>query len=107
MPEHLRETIFARGVTSKPDAPGGRGIGLALVRIVTAQHGGKVEVTDDFSGGALFVGGYRQASLRRKPLMRDVLIVDDDFMVAEIHRRFVDRWMVFSRSRSRAQARKR
>lgn len=23
--------------------------------------------------------------------MRDVLVVDDDFMVAEIHRRFVDR----------------
>jgi two-component system, CitB family, sensor kinase len=55
VPEHLRETIFARGVTSKPDAPGGRGIGLALVRIVTAQHGGTVEVTDDASGGALFV----------------------------------------------------
>jgi sensor histidine kinase regulating citrate/malate metabolism len=55
VPEHLRESIFARGVTSKPDAPGGRGIGLALVRIVTAQHGGTVEVTDDSSGGALFV----------------------------------------------------
>ena len=26
----------------------------------------------------------------RRPLMRDVLIVDDDFMVAEIHRRFVE-----------------
>ena len=25
VPEHLRESIFARGVTSKPDAPGGRG----------------------------------------------------------------------------------
>jgi len=38
VPEHLREAIFARGVTSKPDVPGGRGIGLALVRLVTAQH---------------------------------------------------------------------
>ena len=55
VPEHLRESIFARGVTSKPDAPGGRGIGLALVRIVTSQYGGTVEVTDDPSGGALFV----------------------------------------------------
>jgi sensor histidine kinase regulating citrate/malate metabolism len=55
VPEHLRESIFARGVTSKPEAPGGRGIGLALVRIVTTQHGGTVEVTDDPSGGALFV----------------------------------------------------
>jgi two-component system, CitB family, sensor kinase len=55
VPEHLRESIFARGVTSKPDVPGGRGIGLALVRIVSTQHGGTVQVTDDPSGGALFV----------------------------------------------------
>jgi two-component system CitB family sensor kinase len=55
VPEHLRESIFSRGVTSKPEVPGGRGIGLALVRLVTAQHGGTVSVTDDPSGGALFV----------------------------------------------------
>ena len=55
VPEHLREEIFARGVTSKPDVPGGRGIGLALVRLVTAQHGGTVEVSDAPAGGALFV----------------------------------------------------
>jgi sensor histidine kinase regulating citrate/malate metabolism len=55
VPEHLREAIFARGVTSKPDVPGGRGIGLALVRLVSAQHGGTVEVSDSASGGALFV----------------------------------------------------
>ncbi|ORB68905.1 ATPase [Mycolicibacterium tusciae] len=55
VPEQLRESIFARGVTSKSEVPGGRGIGLALVRIVTSQHGGSVQVTDDPSGGALFV----------------------------------------------------
>ena len=55
VPEHLREEIFARGVTSKPDVPGGRGIGLALVRLVTAQHGGTVEVSDAPAGGARFV----------------------------------------------------
>jgi two-component system, CitB family, sensor kinase len=55
VPEHLREAIFARGVTSKPDVPGGRGIGLALVRLVSAQHGGTVQVSDGPSGGALFV----------------------------------------------------
>jgi sensor histidine kinase regulating citrate/malate metabolism len=55
VPEHLREEIFARGVTSKPDVPGGRGIGLALVRLVTSQHGGIVEISDDPAGGALFV----------------------------------------------------
>jgi two-component system CitB family sensor kinase len=55
VPEHLREAIFARGVTSKPDVPGGRGIGLALVRLVSAQHGGMVQVSDSPTGGALFV----------------------------------------------------
>lgn len=55
VPEHLRESIFSRGVTSKAEVPGGRGIGLALVRLVTAQHGGAVEVTDAPGGGALFV----------------------------------------------------
>jgi sensor histidine kinase regulating citrate/malate metabolism len=54
VPQHLREEIFARGVTSKPDVPGGRGIGLALVRIVSSQLGGTVEVTDAPSGGACF-----------------------------------------------------
>ena len=54
VPEHLREAIFARGVTSKSDVPGGRGIGLALVRLVTAQHGGSVEVSDAPGGGARF-----------------------------------------------------
>jgi hypothetical protein len=54
VPESLRESIFARGVTSKPDVPGGRGIGLALVRLVSAQLGGHVEVTDGPHGGAVF-----------------------------------------------------
>ena len=54
VPEHLRESIFARGVTSKPDVPGGRGIGLALVRLVSAQLGGEVVVSDGPSGGAVF-----------------------------------------------------
>lgn len=54
VPEHLREEIFARGVTSKPEVPGGRGIGLALVRLVSAQLGGTVDVTDAPSGGARF-----------------------------------------------------
>ncbi|MDT5311273.1 MAG: two-component system, CitB family, sensor kinase [Mycobacterium sp.] len=54
VPIHLREEIFARGVTSKPDVPGGRGIGLALVRLVSAQLGGTVEVTDGPVGGARF-----------------------------------------------------
>lgn len=54
VPEHLRGEIFARGVTSKPDQPGGRGIGLALVRIIAVQHGGTATVEDAPGGGALF-----------------------------------------------------
>jgi len=61
VPEHLRESIFARGVTSKPDVPGGRGIGLALVRLVSAQLGGTVEVTDGPDGGAVFAVRLPQA----------------------------------------------
>lgn len=55
VPQALRESVFARGVTSKPDVPGGRGIGLALVRLVTAQHGGHAEIDDAPGGGASFV----------------------------------------------------
>ncbi len=55
VPQSVRAQIFSRGVTSKPEVPGGRGIGLALVRLVTAQHGGSVEVSDAAGGGALFV----------------------------------------------------
>lgn len=64
VPEHLREAIFARGVTSKPDVPGGRGIGLALVRLVTAQHGGSIDVTDGPDGGASFVVRLPEVSAR-------------------------------------------
>ncbi|WP_396935579.1 sensor histidine kinase [Mycolicibacterium sp.] len=66
VPEHLRESIFSRGVTSKPDVPGGRGIGLALVRLVSAQHGGTIEVTDAPDGGAMFVVRLPQAAVARR-----------------------------------------
>ena len=44
VPEDLREAIFVRGFSTKPDVLGGRGIGLPLVRLVCAQRGGRVEV---------------------------------------------------------------
>lgn len=55
VPQDQRNQIFSRGVTSKPEVPGGRGIGLALVRLITAQHGGTAEVGDGDGGGAVFV----------------------------------------------------
>jgi signal transduction histidine kinase len=64
----MRESIFARGVTSKPEVPGGRGIGLALVRLVSAQLGGSVDVSDGEDGGAVFdVRLPRLASGERTP----------------------------------------
>nr|WP_319433426.1 ATP-binding protein [Mycobacterium sp. RTGN5] len=55
VPQDQRSQIFSRGVTSKPEVPGGRGIGLALVRLITAQHGGTAEVRDADVGGAVFI----------------------------------------------------
>lgn len=55
VPDSMRAEIFSRGVTSKTETPGGRGIGLALVRIVSTQHGGTAEVDDaPGTGGARF-----------------------------------------------------
>lgn len=56
VPQARREEIFARGVTSKTSVGPAeqRGIGLALVRLVTAQHGGHAEITDSPGGGASF-----------------------------------------------------
>lgn len=65
VPQEKRESIFARGVTSKPEVPGGRGIGLALVRLVSAQHGGTVDVTDAPTGGAVFTVTLPRAGANR------------------------------------------
>ncbi|GAA1008059.1 ATP-binding protein [Nocardiopsis tropica] len=54
VPEELRSRLFTRGVTSKAADLSGRGIGLALVRIVAHRHGGTAEVVDRSSGGARF-----------------------------------------------------
>ena len=39
--------LFERGVSTKAPVPGGRGIGLSLVRLVCTRRGGQVEVTGD------------------------------------------------------------
>ncbi|WP_432058458.1 sensor histidine kinase [Streptomyces sp. bgisy022] len=52
-PEHA-ETLFQRGFSTKPAGPGGRGLGLALVRQAVARHGGSLAVTSPDDGGAVF-----------------------------------------------------
>lgn len=44
VPDALRDTVFVRGFSTKEDALGGRGIGLALVRMLCERRGGSVDV---------------------------------------------------------------
>ncbi len=44
---------FTRGSGRRPDS-GGSGLGLAIVRAIATAHGGRVEVTDNAGGGAVF-----------------------------------------------------
>jgi Signal transduction histidine kinase regulating citrate/malate metabolism len=52
VPEDLEQRIFSRGFSTKPSGPVGRGVGLALVRLVCSQRGGGVTVRTD--AGATF-----------------------------------------------------
>jgi signal transduction histidine kinase len=53
-PDRLR-AMFRRGFSTKPaSGPGGRGLGLALVRQAVHRHGGTLTVTNRESGGAAF-----------------------------------------------------
>ncbi|WP_055696256.1 sensor histidine kinase [Streptomyces prasinopilosus] len=52
-PDHA-EAVFEQGFTTKPSGPGGRGLGLALVRQAVHRHGGTLTVTSEEGGGARF-----------------------------------------------------
>ncbi|MET8225441.1 ATP-binding protein [Streptomyces sp. NPDC004082] len=52
-PAHA-EAVFERGWSTKPAGPGGRGLGLALVRQAVSRHGGTLTVTEAAGGGAEF-----------------------------------------------------
>jgi two-component system, OmpR family, sensor kinase len=58
VPPQLREQIFDRFVRGDGPADtavaGGSGLGLSIVRAVASSHGGKAEVTEAPTGGALF-----------------------------------------------------
>ena len=82
----LQQRVFERGFTTKaPDAETTRGFGLALTGLVCRRRGGDVSVHND--GGAVFTA--RLPARRGDGVIR-VLVVDDDFMVARIHRGFVE-----------------
>ncbi|WP_133917223.1 sensor histidine kinase [Streptomyces sp. NBC_00582] len=47
--------VFERGFSTKPAGPGGRGLGLALVRQAVHRHEGTLSVAEADGGGAQFV----------------------------------------------------
>ncbi|MGW0335282.1 ATP-binding protein [Streptomyces sp. NPDC003011] len=52
-PAHT-EMVFQRGFSTKPSGPGGRGLGLALVRQAANRHEGSLTVAEADEGGARF-----------------------------------------------------
>ncbi|MFF4120214.1 sensor histidine kinase [Streptomyces sp. NPDC001714] len=52
-PAHA-ELVFQRGFSTKPAGPGGRGLGLALVRQAVVRLDGTMTVTEAPEGGAVF-----------------------------------------------------
>ncbi|GAA2245083.1 histidine kinase [Streptomyces ruber] len=52
-PAHA-EAVFERGFSTKPAGPGGRGLGLALVRQTVRRHEGTLTVARAEGGGAVF-----------------------------------------------------
>ncbi|MGV9554628.1 sensor histidine kinase [Streptomyces sp. NPDC003522] len=50
----LVDQVFERGFSTKPSGPGGRGLGLALVRQAVHRHGGTLSVAEAEGGGAQF-----------------------------------------------------
>jgi two-component system sensor histidine kinase KdpD len=54
VPADERERIFQAWQRGRTAAPGGAGLGLALVRAIIEAHGGRVRVDDHPGGGAAF-----------------------------------------------------
>ncbi|MFF4364231.1 ATP-binding protein [Streptomyces sp. NPDC001604] len=52
-PAHA-ELVFQRGFSTKPAGPGGRGLGLALVRQAVTRQEGTLTVAESEEGGAVF-----------------------------------------------------
>ncbi|MES1178448.1 MAG: histidine kinase dimerization/phospho-acceptor domain-containing protein [Myxococcales bacterium] len=71
---HVRERLFQRFVTTRPDK-GGTGLGLAIVRAVTEAHGGQVELLNSGPPEVVFRVGLPPA--RRSTALKILDAVQD------------------------------
>jgi two-component system sensor histidine kinase CreC len=69
---HVRERLFQRFVTTRPDK-GGTGLGLAIVRAVTEAHGGQVELLNSGPPEVVFRLGLPPARRRTAQNLLDAV----------------------------------
>ncbi|WP_428952232.1 sensor histidine kinase [Streptomyces sp. cg35] len=84
-PEHA-DAVFERGWSTKPAGPGGRGLGLALVRQAVRRNAGTLELTQPPDGGAEFTvalplkGAARAGSIPAPGVVRTASTTTQDGM---------------------------
>ena len=95
------EHLFTEGASTRPDRgiPGGRGVGLALSRQIARALGGELRLSTPANAtaslrGAEFIARLPGVMLEEQQRMGNaelnVLVVDDDFRVANLHAGIVD-----------------
>ncbi len=82
--EEISEKIFTLGFSTKGI---NRGFGLNLIHSIVKRHGGFLEFSKQTNGGTIV---YLELPKRKIKMMTNVLIIEDDPMVAELNRTFVE-----------------
>lgn len=78
-----QKNIYARFSTKGIN----RGFGLNLIHSIVKRHGGFLEFSKQTNGGTIV---YLELPKRKIKMMTNVLIIEDDPMVAELNRTFVE-----------------
>ncbi len=78
---HLFEPFFTTRATE-----GGTGLGLAVVRAITVEHGGTIEVRSELGHGAEFIARFPRTHPEGPCRAARLLIVDDDPAIVDLLR---------------------